>query len=110
LSGQVREIESGGGGGYHQHNVKTSPGPPRGVMFPLVLLVHPDPPWSTLSVKFQKVWIRMDRIGPGGPRGPQPPLVDQECSGPPWTMLRHSPDDVVLQFVPNDEGNDRIPL
>jgi len=34
-------------------------------MVPLVLLVHPDPPWSTFSVKFQKVWIRMDRIGPG---------------------------------------------
>jgi len=32
----------------HQQNVKTSPGPPRGVMVPLVLLVHPDPPWSTL--------------------------------------------------------------
>ena len=76
----------------HQQNVKTSPGPPTGVMIPLVLLVHPDPPWSTFSVKFQKVWIRMDRSGPGGPRGPQPPLVDQERSGPPWTMLRHFPD------------------
>jgi len=61
-------------------------------MVPLVLLVHPDPPWSTFSVKFQKVWIRMDCIGPGGPRGPQEPLVDQERSGPPWTMLRHFPD------------------
>ena len=49
-------------------------------------------PWSTFSVKFQKVWIRMDRIGPGGPRGPQPTWVDQERSGPPWTMLRHFPD------------------
>jgi len=48
----------------HQQNVKTSPGPPRGVMVPLVLLVHPDPPWSTFSVKFQKGWIRMDRSGP----------------------------------------------
>jgi len=28
----------------HQQNVKTSPGPPRGVMAPLVLRVHPDPP------------------------------------------------------------------
>ena len=28
----------------HQQNVKTTPGPPRGVMVPLVLLVHPDPP------------------------------------------------------------------
>ena len=28
----------------HQPNVKTTPGPPRGVMVPLVLLVHPDPP------------------------------------------------------------------
>ena len=31
----------------HQENVKTTPGPPRGVMVPLVplvLLVHPDPP------------------------------------------------------------------
>jgi len=37
---------------YHQQNVKTSPGPPRGVMVPLVLLVRPDPPWSTFSVKF----------------------------------------------------------
>jgi len=61
-------------------------------MVPLVLLVHPDPPWYTFSVKFQKVWIRMDRIGPGGPRGLQPPLVDQERSGPPWTLLRHFPD------------------
>ena len=69
----------------HQQNVKTSPGPPRGVMVPLVLLVHPDPPWSTFVVKFQKGWIRMDRSGPGGPQGPQPPLVDQERSGPPWT-------------------------
>jgi len=33
-------------------------------MVPLVLLVHPDPPWSTFSVKFQKVWIRMDWSGP----------------------------------------------
>jgi len=77
----------------HQQNVKTSPGPPRGVMVPLVLLVHPDPPWSTFSVKFQKVWIRMDRSGPGGPQGSQPPLVDQERSGPPWTRLRHFPDE-----------------
>ena len=76
----------------HQQNVKTSPSPPRGVMVPLVLLVHPDPPWSTFSVKFQKGWIRMDQSGPGGPRGPQPLLVDQERSGPPWTMLRHFPD------------------
>jgi len=76
----------------HQQNVKTSPGPPRGVMVPLVLLVHPDPPWSTFLVKFQKVWIRMDRSGPGGPGGPQPPLVDQERSGPLWIMLRHFPD------------------
>jgi len=75
----------------HQQNVKTTPGPPRGVMVPLVLLVHPDPPWSTFSVNFQKVWIRADRCGPGGPRGPQPPLVDQERSGPPWTTLRHFP-------------------
>jgi len=28
----------------HQQNGKTTPGPPRGVMVPLVLLVHPDPP------------------------------------------------------------------
>ena len=76
----------------HQQNVKTSPGPPRGVIVPLVLLVHRDPPWSTFSVKFQKVWIRMDQSGPCGPQGPQPPLVDQERSGPPWTTLRHFPD------------------
>jgi len=75
----------------HQQNVKTSPGPPRGDMVPLVLLVHPDPPWYIFSVKFQKVWIRMDRTRPGGPQGPQPPLVDQERSGPPWTTLRHFP-------------------
>jgi len=80
------------GNHVHQQNVKTSPGPPRGVMVPLVLLVHPDPPWSTFSVKFQKAWITMDRSGPGGPRGPQPPLVDQERSGPAWTTLRHFPD------------------
>jgi len=73
----------------HQHNVKTTPGPPRGVMAPLVLLIHPDPPWFTFSVKFEKVWIRADQSGPVGPRGPQPPLVDQERSGPPWTTLRH---------------------
>jgi len=78
--------------GTHQQNVKTTPGPSRGVMVPLVLLVHIDPPWSTFSVKFEKVWIRMDRSGPGGPRGPQPPLVDQERSGPPWTTLRHFPE------------------
>jgi len=73
--------------GKHQQNVKTSPGPPRGVIIPLVLRVHPDSPWSIFSVKFQKVWIRMDRSGPGGPQGPRPPLVDQERSGPPWTTL-----------------------
>jgi len=28
----------------HQQNVKTTPGPPSGVMVPLVLLVLPDPP------------------------------------------------------------------
>ena len=33
-----------GDGGLHQQVVKTTPGPPRGVMVPLVLLVHPDPP------------------------------------------------------------------
>ena len=76
----------------HQENVKTSPGPPRGVVVPLDLLVHTDPPWSTLSVKFQKVWITRDRSGPGGPRRPQLPLVDQERSGPPWTMPRHFAD------------------
>jgi len=70
-------------------------------MVPLVLPVHPDPPWSTFSAKFQKVWIRMDRSGPGGPRGPQPPLVDQERSGPPWTTLRHFPD------AYNQRGNGR---
>jgi len=64
-------------------------------MVPLVLLVHPDPPWSTFTVKFQKVWIRMDRSRPGGPRGPQPPLVDLEHSGPSWTMFLHFPDEVV---------------
>jgi len=61
-------------------------------MVPLVLLVHPDPPWSRFSVKFQKVLIRMVRSGPSGPRGPQPPLVHQEHSGPPWTKLRHFPE------------------
>ena len=60
----------------HQQNVKTNPGPPRGVIVPLALLVQADPPCSTFSVKFQKVWIRLKRSGPGGPRGPQPPLVD----------------------------------
>ena len=87
-----RRITHSKGLGIHQQNVKTSPGPPRGVMVPLVLLVHPDPPGSTFSVKFQKVWIRMDWSGPGGPRGLQPPLVDQEGSGAPWTTLRHFPD------------------
>ena len=76
----------------HQQNVKTSPGPPRGVMVLLVLLVHPGPPWSTFSVKFQKVRIRMNQSGPGGPQEPQPPLVDLEHSGTPWTMLQHFPD------------------
>jgi len=36
----------------HQQNVKTTSGPPRGVMVPLVLLIHPDPPWSTFSANF----------------------------------------------------------
>jgi len=76
----------------HQQNVKASPGPPKRVMVPQVVLVHPDPPWSTFSVKFEKVWIRMHRSGPGRPRGPRPPLVDQERSGPLWTTLRHFPD------------------
>ena len=84
----------------HQNNVKTSPGLTRGVMVPLVLLVHPDPPWSTYLLKFEKVWIRMDRSGSGGPRGPRPPLVDQERSGPPWTTLRHFPDaDLPLPYL-----------
>ena len=61
-------------------------------MVPLVLQVHPDPPWSTFSVKFQKVWIRIDWSGPGGSRGPQRPLMDQEPSGAPCTTLRHFPD------------------
>jgi len=86
----------------HQQNVKTSPGPPRGVMVPLVLLVHPDPPWSTSSVRFQKVWIRMDRSGPGAPRGPQPPLVDQERSGPPLSTLQHFPD--AVRFISAGEA------
>jgi len=76
---------------HHKQNLKTSSGPPRGVIVPLVLVVHHDPPWSTSSVKFQKVWIRMDQSGPGGPRGPHPLLVDQQRSGPPWTTLRHFP-------------------
>ena len=42
--------ETGGeGGGVHQQNVKTSPGLPRGVMVPLVLLVHPDPLSQTVT-------------------------------------------------------------
>jgi len=52
----------------HQQNVKTSPGPPRGFMVTLVLLVHPDPPWSTFSVKFQKCgseWIGVDQVDHG---------------------------------------------
>jgi len=49
LSGvsECRSSLTTGGGAeddLHQHNVKTTPGPPRGVMVPLVLLVHPDPP------------------------------------------------------------------
>ena len=76
----------------HQQNVKTTPGPPRGVMVPLVLLVHPDPPGSTLAVKFPKVWIRADRSGPSGPREPQPLFVDQKRSGPPWTTLWEFPE------------------
>jgi len=63
-----------------------------GLWCPLVLMVHPDPPWTRFSVKFEKVWIRIDRSQPGGPGGRQPPLVDQERSGPAWTMLRHFPD------------------
>jgi len=84
---------------HHQQNVKTSPGPPRGIMVPLVLLVHPEPPWSIFSLKFEQVWIRMDRSGAGGPRGPQPPLVDQERSGTPWTTLRHFPDATCAQLL-----------
>ena len=44
----------------HQQNGKTIPGPQRGVMIPQVRLVHIDPPWSTFSVKSEKVWIRAD--------------------------------------------------
>ena len=76
----------------YQQNVKTPSGPPRGVMVPLVLLVHPNPPWSTFSVKFEKVWIRVDQSGSGVPRGPRLPFVDEEHSGPLWTTLRHFPD------------------
>ena len=88
----MNEAEVPAGFEIHQQNVKTSPGPPRGVMVPLVLLVHPDPPWYTFLLKFEKGWIRMDRSGSRGPRGPPPSLVDQERSGPPWTTLRHFPD------------------
>jgi len=45
-------------------------------MVPLVLLVHPDPPWSTFSVKFEK-------------------SLDQ--NGSEWTTLQHFPD--VFQAV-----------
>jgi len=74
-------------------------------MLPLVLLIHPDPPWSTFSVKFEKVWIRVDQSGPGGPQGPQPPLVDQERSGPPWTTLQHFPD-VAIRYKTHNEDQD----
>ena len=88
----------------HQQNVKTTHGPPRGVMVPLVLLIHPDPPWSTFLVKFEKVWIRMDQSRSGGPRGPQPRLVDQEPSGPPWTTVRYFPN--ARQRLSVTEGRD----
>ena len=66
MQGEAGGLQCGRKGEYegdiHQQNVKTSPGPPRGpgVMVPLVLLAHPDPPWSTFLVKLQKVWIRID--------------------------------------------------
>ena len=47
----------------HQQNVKTTPGPPRGVMVPLVLLVHPDPPWSTLIHISGKISQSVDQSG-----------------------------------------------
>jgi len=53
----------------HQQNVKPSPGPPRGVIVPLVLLVHPDPPWSPFWVKFRKKcgseWIGVEQVDHG---------------------------------------------
>jgi len=63
----------------HQQDVKTSHGPPRGVMGPLVVLVHPDLSRSTFSVQYERGWIRMDRSGPGGTRGPQPRWVDHSA-------------------------------
>ena len=61
----------------HQENagawskvVLNAPGPPRGVVVPVVHLVHSDPLWSTLLEILPKMWIWVDQGGPGGPGGP----------------------------------------
>jgi len=63
--------------GPHQENVRAwskvvlnAPGPPRGVVVPLVHLVYSDPFWSTLFEILPKMWTRVDQGGLGGPGGP----------------------------------------
>jgi len=46
-----------------QQNVITTASPRRRGMVIGVLLVYCDPHWSTFSVKFEKVWIRVDQSG-----------------------------------------------
>ena len=62
----------------------------------VVLLVHHNPPWSTIS----GVWLhevnqagsRWTRSRPGARAGPWCWVVDQERSGPPWSAQKHFPD------------------
>jgi len=61
----------------HQENVGTwskvvlnAPGPPRGVVVPVVHLIHCDPFLSTLFEILPKMWTRVDQGGPGGSGGP----------------------------------------
>jgi len=50
--------------------VLNAPGPPRGVVVPVVHLVHSNRLSSTLLEILPKMWIRVDQGGPGGPEGP----------------------------------------
>jgi len=71
--------------GFYQENVVgwstvvlNTPGPPRGVVVPMVHLVHTICSDPHFSKGLPKIWTRVAQGGPGGPGGPQPPWVDQE--------------------------------
>ena len=53
--------------------VLNAPGPPRGVVVPVVHPVHSDIFWSRLFEILPKMWTSVDQGGPGGPGEHNPP-------------------------------------